>query len=198
MFVNNSIMKKTILASASPRRKELIASLPIQIVSVIPAESELPYQKRLSPEENVAAISAAKAENVSERAVGIEYDLIIAADTIVVIDDRVLGKPKDGMEAISMLSYLSGRTHQVYTGVTILSDDRKISFAEKTDVTFNPMSGDEIFDYVKSGEPMDKAGAYGIQGKAKLFIKEIKGSYENVIGLPVAELYRVLSAEQLI
>ena len=198
MFVNNSIMKKTILASASPRRKELIASLPIQIVSIIPAQNELPYQKRLSPEQNVAAISAAKAENVSKIAAGTEYDLIIAADTIVVIDDRVLGKPRDGMEAISMLSCLSGRTHQVYTGVTILSKDRKISFAEKTDVTFNLMSGDEILDYVKSGEPMDKAGAYGIQGKAKLFIKEIRGSYENVIGLPVAELYRVLSAEQLI
>ena len=100
-------MKKTILASASPRRKELIASLPIQIVSIIPAQNELPYQKRLSPEQNVAAISAAKAENVSEIAAGTEYDLIIAADTIVVIDDRVLGKPRDGMEAISMLSCLS-------------------------------------------------------------------------------------------
>ena len=121
---------------------------------------------------------------------------VIGADTIVVLDGKILGKPGSKDEAVRMLSALRGRTHQVFTGVTVMSREegkvREVTFHESTQVSFYPMSDREIQDYVLDGEPMDKAGAYGIQGKGAVFIREIRGDYNNVVGLPIARLYQEL------
>ena len=144
-----------------------------------------------------------KAENVASdlQAEGVELKntIVIGADTIVVRDEEILGKPKNEDHAYEILLSLQGRAHEVYTGVTIvegsLDSGKTTVFAEKTEVTMYPMSDQMIWDYIRTGEPSDKAGAYGIQGRAAVFIKSIKGDYNNVVGLPVAAVWQYLNAD---
>ena len=181
-------MSKIILASASPRRKELLAKAGISF-TVIPAAGE---EKRTS--EAVQQLARDKAEWVAQSLAECEEGtLVIGSDTIVVFENRILGKPKDRRDAAETLEKLQGNTHQVYTGVTVL--ERKAgkwvehTFFESTDVTFYPVSREEIQDYIATGEPMDKAGSYGIQGLFGIYVKGICGDYNNVVGLPVARLF---------
>ena len=185
-------MSKIILASASPRRKELLAKAEISF-TVIPAAGE---EKRTSedPGEAVQQLARDKAEWVAQSMAECEEGtLVIGSDTIVVFENRILGKPKDRRDAAETLEKLQGNTHQVYTGVTVLVKKKgkweKHSFAECTDVTFYPVTDEEIHAYIKSGEPMDKAGSYGIQGNFGIYVKEIHGEYTNVVGLPVGRLF---------
>lgn len=176
-----------ILASASPRRKELLGLFrkPFEIRVADIDETMDPTK---APFDEVARVSRLKAMAVSRE----EGDTVIAADTIVVCEGRVLGKPKDQQEACEMLHLLSGRDHQVMTGVTVVKGERSETFTEVTDLHFRPLSEAEIADYVATGEPMDKAGSYGIQGGAALFCTRIVGDYYNVMGLPVCRLGEVL------
>ena len=185
-------MSKIILASASPRRKELLAKAGISF-TVIPAAGE---EKRTSedPGEAVQQLARDKAEWVAQSLAECEEGtLVIGSDTIVVFENRILGKPKDRRDAAETLEKLQGNTHQVYTGVTVL--ERKAgkwvehTFFESTDATFYPVSREEIQDYIATGEPMDKAGSYGIQGLFGIYVKGICGDYNNVVGLPVARLF---------
>ena len=181
-------MKKIILASASPRRKELLAKAGISFEIITGTGEEKTNSS--DPEEMVKELSYGKAESVVENVV--EDAVIIGADTIVFYDGCILGKPKDAEDAVETLLKLQGNTHQVYTGVTVLIKEggniRSLIFAECTDVTFYPVSENEIRAYVNSGEPMDKAGSYGIQGTFGVYVKGICGDYSNVVGLPVARL----------
>lgn len=176
-----------ILASASPRRKELMGHFPFPVTIRVSQADEKMDSSKL-PQAEVARISANKAKAVDRAA----DDIVIGADTIVVCDGVILGKPKDEQEAYGMLSMLSGRAHQVMTGVTVLQGDRQHSFTEITDVYFRDLSQEEILSYIRSGDPMDKAGAYGIQSGASLFVEKIAGDYYNVVGLPVCHLSLVL------
>ncbi|MCI5485687.1 MAG: Maf family protein [Clostridiales bacterium] len=180
-------MKNLILASASPRRRELLSLFGIPF-TVRVADIDEAMDPTKSPCDEVARVSCRKALAVER---GPE-DVVVAADTIVVCAGRVLGKPHSREEAVAMLQLLSGRDHQVMTGCTVLCGDRRETFTEVTDLTFRPLSEAEIRRYVASGEPMDKAGAYGIQGGAALFCPGIRGDYYNVMGLPVCRLGTVL------
>ncbi len=180
-------MKNLILASASPRRRELLSLFGIPF-TVRVADIDEAMDPTKSPCDEVARVSCRKALAVER---GPE-DVVVAADTIVVCAGRVLGKPHSRDEAVAMLQLLSGREHQVMTGCTVLCGDRRETFTEVTDLTFRPLSEAEIRRYVASGEPMDKAGAYGIQGGAALFCPGIRGDYYNVMGLPVCRLGTVL------
>lgn len=181
-------MKKIILASASPRRRELLEKAGIAF-EIIPCTGE-EIITASAPEEIVKELSCRKAYSVAEKME--EGMIIIGADTIVSYDGCVLGKPLDEEDAVKTLLKLQGNTHQVYTGVTVLRKKQgkyqPFTFAERTDVTFYPVSEEEIREYVKSGEPMDKAGSYGIQGMFGVYVKGICGDYNNVVGLPVARL----------
>lgn len=178
-----------ILASQSPRRRELMGFFPFPVtIRVSQADEQMDSAK--APRDEVARISANKAQAVAR---GPE-DIVIGADTIVVCDGEILGKPKDEADAFRMLNMLSGRAHQVMTGVTILQGDKKVSFTEITDVYFRSLSEEEITSYIRSGDPMDKAGAYGIQSGACLFVEKIAGDYYNVVGLPVCHLGLALKA----
>ena len=176
-----------ILASASPRRKELMGHFPFPF-TVRVSQADEKMDSRKLPQNEVARISCNKAMAVARQA----DDIVIGADTIVVCDGVILGKPKDEADAYRMLSMLSGRAHQVMTGVTVLQGKRSHSFTEITDVYFRPLSETEILSYIHSGDPMDKAGAYGIQSGASLFVEKIVGDYYNVVGLPVCHLSLVL------
>jgi len=176
-----------ILASASPRRKELLGLFHIPFVIRV-ADIDETMDKTKSPFGEVGRVSRLKALAVPRDA----DDIVIAADTIVVCEGRVLGKPKTEEEAVFMLSLLSGRDHQVMTGCTVLKGNNLETFTEVTDLHFRPLSQKEIANYVASGEPMDKAGAYGIQGGAALFCERMVGDYYNVMGLPVCRLGQVL------
>ena len=176
-----------ILASASPRRKELLGLFHIPFtIRVADIDETMDHTK--SPFDEVARVSALKAKAVERQ----EDDIIIAADTIVVCEGKVLGKPRDAAEAVEMLQLLSGRDHQVMTGCTVLRGQRAETFTEVTDLHFRELSRKEIENYVASGEPMDKAGAYGIQGGAALFCERMVGDYYNVLGLPVCRLGQVV------
>lgn len=178
-----------ILASGSPRRKQILEMLQMDF-AVIPAKGEEVIPHGAGPEETVKALSEQKAANVAAGCS--EDDVIIAADTIVWNNDQILGKPRDEQEAARMLSALSGNTHTVYTGVTVRKGDKVITAAEQTDVKFRKLSGREIDAYIATGDPMDKAGAYGIQGFACLFVESIQGDFFNVMGLPVCRLGKML------
>lgn len=181
-----------ILASQSPRRRELL-SLITEDFRIIPAKGEEVLPEKISPEKAVVLLSEQKAEEVYRENRG---EIIVAADTIVTIDGKILGKPRDEKDAFAMLKTLSGRVHEVFTGVCVIfSNGEKEKFFEGTKVEFYELSDEEIARYIKTGEPMDKAGAYGIQGKGALLVKRIDGDYYNVMGLPVAKLLRVLKAE---
>lgn len=157
---------------------------------VIPARAEETPPLDAGPAETVLALSKAKAEEVS--GLCSEDSVVIAADTIVWFQNRIYGKPRDTEEAIRMLSELSDHTHEVYTGVTVISSGKVLSEYERSEVTFRNMDRNEIEAYVACGEPMDKAGAYGAQGIGSVFVKEIKGDFFNVMGLPTCRLYDML------
>ena len=176
-----------ILASQSPRRKELLGLFHIPF-TVRVADIDETMDGTKSPYDEVARVSRLKALAIPRE----EGDVVIAADTIVVCQGRVLGKPHTEAEAVQMLSLLSGRDHQVMTGMTVLAGGQAQTVTEVTDIHFRPLSQKEIAAYVASGEPMDKAGAYGIQGGAALFCEKMVGDYYNVMGLPVCKLWQIL------
>lgn len=182
---------KLILASASPRRAQVLcdAGFQFQMISSAVDETPLPGEP---PQELVRRLAESKAQLVAQRAVG--PALIVAADTIVSIDGCVLGKPASADEARKMLELLSGRTHNVLTGLAVirLPDEAARLELETTHVTFAPLSEEDISSYVASGEPFDKAGAYAIQGHAGRFVTRIEGCYFNVVGLPLARLFHIL------
>ena len=176
-----------ILASASPRRQELLKLFGVPF-TVRVADIDETMDPSAAPFDEVARVSRLKAQAIPRQA----DDIVIAADTIVVCEGRVLGKPRSEEEAFSMLRLLSGRDHQVMTGCTLLREGKAETFTEVTDLHFRDLSDKEIARYVASKEPMDKAGAYGIQGGAALFCTHMVGDYYNVMGLPVCRLYQVL------
>ncbi len=176
-----------ILASQSPRRRELLGLFQIPFTVKI-ADIDETMDPDLTPAQAVGQVSRKKAEAICR---GPE-DVVIAADTIVVCDGSVLGKPRDPEDACAMLTMLSGRDHQVMTGMTVLYGARSVTCTEITDIHFRQLSQQEIVRYVRSGEPMDKAGAYGIQGGAALFAEKMNGDYYNVMGLPVCKLWKLL------
>ncbi len=193
-------MKKIILASQSPRRRELLTQIGLEH-EVCPSTVE-EIVTEINPVDIVKSLSLQKAMDVAEKK-KMEYPdesfLVIGADTIVVYDNKILGKPKNEEDAISMLSMLQGNTHSVYTGVALIFEENGKeevkSFAEETKVTMYPMTQEEILWYVSTKEPMDKAGSYGIQGYCARFIEKIHGDYNNVVGLPVAKIYQEIKAE---
>lgn len=178
-----------ILASASPRRKELLERLGLDF-TVRVAQVEESMDPFSHPADEVARVSRLKAQAVYPLCY--DGDIIIAADTIVVCDSLVMGKPRTETEAFSMLRRLSGRDHQVMTGLTVLSDDYSETVTVTTTLRMRHLSDDEIRAYIATGEPMDKAGAYGIQGLASMFVVGIDGDYYNVMGLPVCTLTTIL------
>ena len=176
-----------ILASQSPRRKELLGLFRLPFTVQV-ADIDETMDENKSPFDEVARVSRCKAEAVKRTA----DDIVIAADTIVVCEGKVLGKPKDEEDAKAMLSLLSGRDHQVMTGMCVLRGEKAITTTEVTDIHFRELSTAEIDAYVATGEPMDKAGSYGIQGGAALFAEKMVGDYYNVMGLPVCRLHTIL------
>ena len=187
-------MNKIILASASPRRRALLEQIGLEF-EVIPSHIE-EKTKSCEPCQMVMELSAMKATDIFESLSEEKRKsaVVAGADTVVAFQDQVLGKPFSRQRAEEMLTLLQGKTHQVYTGVTLICQKEKepvqVSFYEKTDVVMYSMTKQEIQAYVDTGEPMDKAGAYGIQGKCAAFIKEIRGDYYNVVGLPLGRLYQ--------
>ena len=176
-----------ILASQSPRRRELM-ELVYTPFTVTVAHADETMDQGGDPAQQVAIVSRRKAETITCAA----DDIVIAADTIVVCDGQILGKPKDEVDAVRMLKLLSGRAHQVMTGLTVRRGDRYLSHTEVTRVFFRPLSDTEIAAYVRSKDPMDKAGSYGIQSGAAKFVCRIEGDYFNVVGLPVCRLTLLL------
>ena len=178
-----------ILASGSPRRRELLEMLGLEFEIRLAKGGEHPPEGA-GPEETVLALAGAKAEEIAEHSA--ENDVIIAADTIVWLDGKLLGKPHDEADAARMLRALSGREHEVWTGVALISGAGRVSGAEQTFVKFRDLTDGEIAAYIATGEPMDKAGAYGAQGYASLFVEGIRGDFFNVMGLPLCRLGKML------
>ena len=176
-----------ILASQSPRRRELLGLFRRPFIIRV-ADIDETMDPGLPPYDEVARVSRAKAEAIHRT----NDDIVVAADTIVVCAGRALGKPRTEAEAREMLRLLSGRDHQVMTGVTVLRGDAAVTCTEVTDIHFRPLSDKEIDSYIATGEPMDKAGAYGIQGKGALLIKGLDGDFYTVMGLPIADTVRRL------
>ncbi len=183
-----------ILASNSPRRKEILEKLQYKFIcSPVDVDESFEPSVDCSKVAEILALRKAKA--------GLEKhpkDTIIGSDTVVVIDNQILLKPRDENDAFGMLQKLSGRTHQVYTGVAICNSKETVSFTDCAYVTFDKISDMEIYDYISSGEPMDKAGAYAVQGIGCKFIKEIKGDYYTVMGLPSNKVYRALEGMEVL
>lgn len=200
-------MSQIVLASGSPRRKELLEKIGLEF-DIFPAKGEEITTKTI-PSEVVMDLSKSKAIEVASmvndynekhKELTTPQDiLVIGADTVVAYGNEILGKPKDEEDAKRMLRMLSGNTHGVYTGVTCVFIDKSgkaglHSFFEKTQVSMYEMSEEEIDRYIETGEPMDKAGSYGIQGKCAIYIKKIEGDYNNVVGLPISKLYQELKS----
>ncbi len=213
--MSESMKKRIILGSASPRRRELLEQIGLEFEIVVSDARE--HYKSTRPEDIVRELALMKAEHVAKEVERREKEraeqasipgldtgeahlrnvVILGADTIVVLDGQILGKPSDEEAAFSMLKSLQGRMHQVYTGVAVLNFDgsgslRTISHAEKTKVYVHEMTDEEIRRYIAAGESMDKAGAYGVQGRFAAYIDRIEGDYYNVVGLPVAYLYHTV------
>lgn len=184
-------MRSMILASSSPRRKELMNLLDIPF-TVISKDVEEKIDKTIAPHENVKNLALKKA-----MAIALDYQdaFVIGCDTVVVAENKIIGKPKDRQDAIDTLNYLSGKEHCVYTGVAIVCKKReiKICFYEMTKVKMQTLTAREITNYVATNEPLDKAGSYGIQGKGAIYIERIDGDYYNVVGLPINRLYKELN-----
>ena len=188
-------MKRIVLASASPRRRELLSQIGVEF-EVKPADGE----ERIISTEPSKVVEELSGQKAMFTAKALEKEnghvpegcIVLGADTIVSYEGRILGKPSDKEDAIQMLSMLQGNTHQVYTGVTVMKEKqgswKSHTFFECTDVIFYPVTREEIVEYVNSGDPMDKAGSYGIQGAWGAYVKGIHGDYNNVVGLPVARL----------
>jgi septum formation protein len=195
-MATNTMTANLILASQSPRRKDLLEQAGIAF-EVIPGNFD---EESVPPDEPAAyarGLAVEKAQQVAGRYPG---SWVIGADTIVCIDDAVLGKPRSRLEARNMLARLSGRTHQVVTGYALINDARQKKFADavRTDVRFKTLSGEEIEWYIRTSEPFDKAGGYAIQGLGTFLVKDIKGSYTNVVGLPVCEVIELLVREGVV
>ena len=174
-----------LLASASPRRRELLALLGVRFDVVVPDVDETPL-----PDEPPRAFAERMARD--KAAAVASSGVVVAADTVVVLGGRILGKPADAADARAMLAALSGRTHRVLTGVCVRRNERAHVFSVATEVEFRPLCEEEISAYVDSGEPMDKAGAYAVQGGASSMVRALRGSYSNVVGLPLCELRQAL------
>ena len=189
---------KWVLASQSPRRKELLEQIGLSF-EVVVSRADENITEELSPGELVERLSLIKAEAVRDSLAGREdAPVVIGADTVVYHNGRILGKPKDEEDAFLMLRSLSGDTHSVFTGVSILFPGGTVTFHSETKVTFDELSDAEIRAYIASGEPMDKAGAYGIQGLGGAFVTGIEGEYANVVGFPIGEFCRILRKKGLL
>ena len=182
-------MAKIVLASGSPRRQELLRRIGITDFTLRVPQVEEYYPENLSPEEIVTYISREKSLAVASA----PDEIVITADTMVFLDDARLGKPRDEAHALEMLTALQGRCHTVCTGVTVRQGDRAVSDVQSTQVFFRSASRDELLAYIAGGEPMDKAGAYGVQGQGALLVERIDGDFFNVMGLPVVLLQRMLA-----
>lgn len=178
-----------ILASGSPRRRELLTQVGITYM-VNPSTYREESPKKKEPEKFVQAQAVGKACDVAEKYPG---QWVLGADTIVVVDGEILGKPRNGKEAADMLHLLSDRKHSVFTGIALVRDKEIHTKVVETKVWFRRLSDKEIKNYVASGEPLDKAGAYGIQGRAAAFVDKINGSYTNVVGLPLSQVCKMLA-----
>ncbi|MCI9578820.1 MAG: septum formation protein Maf [Oscillibacter sp.] len=184
-------MAQIVLASGSPRRRELLERIGVTNFSVRVPEVEESFPEGLTPQEVVSYISREKAE-AAGKLCGPE-DIVITADTMVFLDDRRLGKPRDEAHALEMLTALQGRRHTVCTGVSVCRGARRLTETESTDVFFRSASEEELRRYIATGEPMDKAGAYGVQGRGALLVERLEGDFFNVMGLPVLRLSRMLA-----
>jgi len=181
-----NLKQPLILASASPRRRELLSTLGLDFEVQVPDVDETLFADE-SAKQYVERLAKMKAAAVSAK-----NSIVIAADTIVVRDDVILGKPKDAEDAQKMLKSLSGRSHEVITGVCIKNENRCVVFSVGTIVAFRKLDDEEVVMYVKSGEPLDKAGAYAIQGNAASMVSSVAGSYTNIVGLPLSVIYKIL------
>lgn len=186
-------MKRIILASASPRRKELLEQIGLTFEVTVSNVPEVITKSE--PSEVVEELSAQKAKAAAQAQMKEGAAIVIGADTIVCQDGKIMGKPKDKEDAAKMLKRLAGNTHSVFTGVTVIEEGVTVrTFSCETKVRVYPMTEQEIWDYIETEEPMDKAGAYGIQGRFAAWIEGIEGDYNNVVGLPVSALWQVLKA----
>ncbi|SER92443.1 Maf family protein [Salipaludibacillus aurantiacus] len=183
-------MKPFILASQSPRRKQLLEQAGLSF-SIIPSSIEETVPNHYSPEETVALLAYQKAADVLKDH---RDSVVLGADTIVSLDGTILGKPANDEDARAKLHLLSGRTHQVLTGVAILSSEKEVTFTAQAQVSFYSLSDEEIDNYIRSGEPSDKAGAYGIQGLGATFVEKVEGDYFAIVGLPIAKVSRALKS----
>lgn len=182
-------MKHIILASASPRRKEILELANLKF-DVMPSDAQ-EITTKTAPNEVVMELASIKAKDIYKKSE--KQSMIVGADTVVAYQGQILGKPTDKADAKRMLTMLSGQTHEVYTGVCVIEDGKTKTFYEETKVTFYEISDEQINHYIKTGEPMDKAGSYGIQGKAAVFIKGIEGDYYNVVGFPIARFLQEIT-----
>lgn len=178
-----------ILASQSPRRRELLLQMGLRDFQIIPAIGEEHLPENATPAQAVEVLSRQKAVEVARQH---PQDVVVGADTVVALGNQILGKPQSREEAIATLTALSGEWHTVYTGVTLCQGDKILTQSVATQVHFRPLSPEEISAYVSTGEPMDKAGSYGIQGLGGLLVESINGDYSNVVGLPICTLGQML------
>lgn len=183
-------MAKIVLCSGSPRRRELLHRMGIEKFDIRVPQTEETCPAGLTPRETVEFISREKADAAAPLCAADE--IFITADTMVFLDERRLGKPRDEADALAMLTALQGRRHTVCTGVTVRRGERALTESESTEVMFRPASKSELRGYIRTGEPMDKAGAYGVQGLGSLLVEGIRGDFYNVMGLPVLRLSRML------
>ena len=181
-------MAKIVLASGSPRRQELLRRIGIEAFDIRVPDTEETYPAGLNPQATVEFISRGKAGAVDAA----PDEIVIAADPMVFLDDERLGKPRDEADALRMLLELQGRRHTVCTGVTVRQGERVLTESESTEVSFRSATRAELLGYIKTGEPMDKAGAYGVQGKGALLVESLHGDFFNVMGLPLVRLSRML------
>ena len=182
-------MARIVLASGSPRRQELLQRIGITDFTVRVPEADESYDPSMTPQEIVCHISRQKSMALSSA----EDEIVITADTMVFLDDQRLGKPVDEADALRMLTDLQGRHHTVCTGVTVRQGDHILTESESTEVYFRPATEAELLAYIATGEPMDKAGSYGVQGKGSLVVEKLNGDFFNVMGLPILRLSRMLS-----
>ena len=184
-------MAKIVLASGSPRRQELLNRIGITEFDIRVPESDETYPAGLTPAQVVECISRKKADAAA--ALCTPDEIVITADTMVFLDDQRLGKPVDEADALRMLTDLQGHHHTVCTGVTVRQGDKILTESESTEVYFRPATEEELLAYIATGEPMDKAGSYGVQGKGSLLVEKLNGDFFNVMGLPVLRLSRMLA-----
>lgn len=183
-------MSKIILASSSPRRQELLRRMGVDDFEVRVSDVDESFPAGLSPQQTVEHISRKKCDTAAAKSAPDE--IIIAADTMVFVDGEPLGKPSDEADALRMLTRLQGRRHLVCTGVSVHGLKQTLTESESTEVLFRPATPAELMQYIRTGEPMDKAGAYGVQGRGALLVEGIRGDFYNVMGLPVLRLSRML------